>query len=68
MKYSYMYFSLYYGDFLYPVQAMILQLILTKGKMIKKILFPIKELYSPTLKRMIQPPISFVMAIQAVVR
>ena len=63
-----MYFSLYYGDFLYPVQAMILQLILTKGKMIKKILFPIKELYSPTLKRMIQPPISFVMAIQAVVR
>ena len=63
-----MYFSLYYGDFLYPVQAMILRLILTKGKMIKKILFPIKELYSPTLKRMIQPPISFVMAIQAVVR
>ena len=63
-----MYFSLYYGDFLYPVQAMILQLILTKEKMIKKILFPIKELYSPTLKRMIQPPISFVMAIQAVVR
>ena len=37
-------------------------------KEIKKILFPIKELYSPTLKRMIQPPISFVMAIQAVVR
>lgn len=68
MKYSYNVFSLYYGDFLYPVQAMILQLILTKGKMIKKILFPIKELYSPTLKRMIQPPISFVMAIQAVVR
>ena len=63
-----MYFSLYYGDFLYPVKEMILQLILTKGKMIKKILFPIKELYSPTLKRMIQPPISFVMAIQAVVR
>lgn len=63
-----MYFSLYYEDFLYPVQAMILQLILTKGKMIKKILFPIKVLYSPTLKRMIQPPISFVMAIQAVVR
>ena len=26
------------------------------------------KLYSPTLKRMIQPPISFVMAIQAVVR
>ena len=66
MKYSYN--VLYYGDFLYPVQAMILQLILTKGKMIKKILFPIKVLYSPTLKRMIQPPISFVMAIQAVVR
>ena len=65
MKYSY---NVYYGDFLYPVQAMILRLILTKGKMIKKILFPIKELYSPTLKRMIQPPISFVMAIQAVVR
>ena len=54
-----MYFSLYYGDFLYPVQAMILQLILTKGKMIKKILFPIKVLYSPTLKRMIQPPYFF---------
>ena len=68
MKYSYNVFFIYYGDFLYPVQAMILQLILTKGKMIKKILFPIKELYSPTLKRMIQPPISFVMAIQAVVR
>lgn len=55
MKYSYNVFFIILWGLLYPVQAMILQLILTKGKMIKKILFPIKELYSPTLKRMIQP-------------
>ena len=61
MKYSYnVFFIILWGLFM--------QLIITKGKMIKKILFPIKVLYSPTLKRMIQPPISFVMAIQAVVR
>lgn len=55
MKYSYNVFFIILWGLLYPVQAMILQLILTKGKMIKKILFPIKVLYSPTLKRMIQP-------------
>ena len=39
-----------------------------EGKDDKEDPLPDKELYSPTLKRMIQPPISFVMAIQAVVR